>query len=161
MINPKIRVLMEKTADLESVMRVARDAAVISTLGSLAYSTYSNIKSKLQNDVRRKALIEDLIKNDPVIKNENKDKVMEYYATIFHIAPHISADKNTVRDLLHNFITFDKVDLNSIKLLADAEKSLTTVHGTPMGGRENAFMLNSFGQLAGNSAKAYNEQQSL
>jgi hypothetical protein len=120
--NEKIDVLMQKTADFMSVMR---NASAVATLGTVGVSIYNSLKNKIQNDLRRKTLIEDLLQNDPIIKAADKDKVMEYYATIYHVAPHISADKNTVRDLLHNFLTFDKVDLNSIKTLADAEKSIT------------------------------------
>ena len=128
MKNKNLDKLVKMSANFGGSMRHLRDAAAVGTLVTIGLSSFSTIKNKIQNDLRRKSLLEDLMQNDPIISKEDKDKVLQYYATIFHVAPHLSADKNTVRDLLRNFVTFDKVDLNSIKMLADAEKSMGSVH---------------------------------
>ena len=125
MRNKNLDKLMDKTANF---METARNLSAIATLATVGTGMLMSLKRKIQNDLKRKTLVEDLIKSDPVIGAADKDKVLEYYATIFHIAPHISADKNIVRDLLRNFLTFNKVDLNSIKMLSDAEKSMSTVY---------------------------------
>lgn len=91
---------------------------------SLGYFAFKQIKDKIQNDTRRKALIEDLHMNDPIISQADKDEVLQYYATIYQIAPKLSLEKNTVKELLQNFIKFDRVDIQTIKSLADTEKSM-------------------------------------
>lgn len=76
------------------------------------------------NSITRKALLEDLVLNDPIISQADEDQVKQYFATIHHLAPKLSQDKNIVRELLQNFIKFGRVDLASIKALADTQKSM-------------------------------------
>lgn len=152
MQNKNLQRLIDKTASFKGFMQGATNAAVVGTLLSLGANTFNSIKNKIQNDLRRKSLLEDLMRNDPIISKADKDQVLQFYATIFHVAPHLSADKNTVKDLLRNFITFDKVDLNSIKMLADAEKNMGTIHGS--GGMDPIQGLTAFGGLAAKAAEA-------
>jgi len=79
----------------------------------------------LMNDHTRKALLEDLLLNDIIISQADPEKVKSFYATIHHLAPKLSGDKNIVRELLQNFVKFDRVDMNSIKAMADTQKSMS------------------------------------
>lgn len=79
--------------------------------------------NELRNDTKRKALIEDLIKTDPVLKDVDHDQLMEWYATIYHFAPKFSLDRSAVREVLQNFARFGRLDINTIKMIADTEKS--------------------------------------
>lgn len=90
--------------------------------GLMAYGV-NQLMTKLQNDTRRKALIDDLITNDPILKSAGKQQVMEFYLTIMQVAPSISLDRNIVKELLQNFVKFGRIDINTIKTLAEIEKT--------------------------------------
>ena len=85
---------------------------------------------KLMNKRENLAMVEDLMLTDPIIKQADPQRVKEFYTTIDYMAPAISKDKNVVKELLQNFIKFDRVDMPSIKALADTQKSLTQVSGS-------------------------------
>jgi len=86
----------------------------------------------LMNDHTRKALLEDLLLNDIIISQADPEKVKSFYATIHHLAPKLSADKNIVRELLQNFVKFDRVDMNSIKAMVDTQKSMSSGESSMM-----------------------------
>ncbi|MFP4019425.1 MAG: hypothetical protein ACLFUH_09270 [Bacteroidales bacterium] len=94
--------------------------------GGFAAGTYAfdRLKKKIQNEPRRKAILEDLQMNDPVISEEDPEKVLEYYATIYNFAPDLTLDKSAVKELLQHFVRFGRVDLQTLKTLADTEKSI-------------------------------------
>ena len=81
--------------------------------------------NSIKNDIRRKSLLEDLYLNDPLLHEIDKAQLMEWYATIVHFAPTVSLDKNAVREVMHGFARFGRVDLQTLKMLADTEKSMT------------------------------------
>lgn len=99
--------------------------AKILSVGSLVLASSALIKSikEVQNDSRRKQLITELHHNDPVLSKIPEDQVLEWYATIYHFAPHFSLDRSAVREVLQNFARFGRVDVNTLKMLADTEKS--------------------------------------
>jgi hypothetical protein len=117
--------VLKKTAfNLDTLRTIAKTAPVIGASVAVPFLAANSWRNKIQNDTRRKALIEDLYSTDPIIKNADRDDVIEYYSTIFSVAPSISLDKNVVRELLQNFIKFGRVDIQTIKTLADTEKSM-------------------------------------
>ena len=79
----------------------------------------------IRNDSNKKRIIEDLALNDPVLNEIDKPTLLEWYATICHYAPTLCTDKQTVSEILHNFARFGKVDMSTLKMLADTEKSLS------------------------------------
>lgn len=89
--------------------------------------------NKIKNDIRRKSLLEDLRLNDPLLRDIDKAQLMEWYATIVHCAPTVSLDKNAVREILQGFARFGRVDLQTLKMLADTEKSMATENTVPWG----------------------------
>jgi hypothetical protein len=68
-------------------------------------------------------VITKLLNMDPIIKNADRESVLSYYKTICNMAPKVSQDENVVKDLLHNFVKFGRIDLQSLKLLTDTEKA--------------------------------------
>ena len=106
---------------LKTIKNIGTAFGVISTGALVA----KQVIDKLNNDTRRKALIEDLSNNDPLLRQVDKKQLLEWYATIYHYGPKVSLDKTTVRELLQSFSRFGKVDMQSIKLIADTEKALT------------------------------------
>lgn len=95
--------------------------AMMSGLGMVALKKAID---KIRNDINRKALIEQLMEEDPVLKQEDPEKILEYYATINMFAPHVSKDKNVVRELLTNFVRFGRVDFATIEALVKTEDKL-------------------------------------
>lgn len=77
----------------------------------------------IQNDAQRKTLLNDLHLNDPVLRQVPEEQLLEWYATIYHFAPKFSLDKSAVREVLQNFARFGRVDVNTLKMLADTEKA--------------------------------------
>lgn len=110
---------------------VIGNALTLAVGAAIPLMTINSMKNKIQNDTRRKALIEDLYQNDPIIKNADREEVIQYYATIFSIAPSVSLDKNVVRELLQNFIKFGRVDIQTIKTLAETERSISQSKSLP------------------------------
>ena len=90
--------------------------------GVLIKKMIDNIK----NDSNKKRIIEDLALNDPVLKEVEKSTLLEWYATLCHYAPTLCTDKQTVGEVLRNFARFGKIDINTLKMLADTEKSISS-----------------------------------
>lgn len=99
--------------------------AKVLAVGSLVGGGMAIAKSikEVQNDMRRKRLITELHQNDPVLAEIPPQQILEWYATIYHFAPHFSLDRSAVREVLQNFARFGRVDVNTLKMLADTEKS--------------------------------------
>lgn len=120
-----MRTAREKQADMKEVLdqglALSKYVGPLVSGGLLLKSLYA----KISNDVRRKALIEDLRLNDPVLQKVDQGQLMEWYATIYHFSPQTSLDKAAVRELLRGFATFGKVDMQTLKLLAETEKNLS------------------------------------
>ena len=84
----------------------------------------ARIIDQIRNDVRRKALFEDLVETDPMLKHEDPSELMQYYATIYKVAPTLSLDKGLVRNILTTAVKFGTMDLQVIKTLSETEKNL-------------------------------------
>jgi hypothetical protein len=133
---------MKKTASMYSTIRDGFRSSDLKEIGMASKLTAGSLGTamlsafvikkafdKAMTDIKRKAMLEDLIMNDPIIRRADRDKVKQFYATIHSIAPKISGDKSVVKELLQNFIRFDRVDLNSVKTLADTQKSIVQAEG--------------------------------
>jgi len=134
---------MEKSAFMGKVLNYAKNntgdlkdmgktMATMVGATALPLMAINRLKKKIQNDTRRKALIEDLYMNDPIIKDAEREDVLQYYATIYSVAPSVSLDKNVVRELLQNFVKFGRVDIQTIKTLAETEEKMSK-------GNQNSF----------------------
>lgn len=84
----------------------------------------SAVYNKLLNDPKRKRILEQLIAEDPILRDADKDKLLEYYAVIYHVAPSITLNKGALREPLKNFVRFDKVDVATMKTLAELEDKM-------------------------------------
>jgi hypothetical protein len=107
--------------DVERSMKITGGGIATAALAGYAMKS---IIQEFMNDHKRKAMLEDLMLNDPIISRAEPTTVKEYYATIHYMAPKLSADKNIVRELLQNFVKFGRVDIASVKTLADTQKSM-------------------------------------
>ena len=126
---------------------IRRGVAGVGMLGVGAAALHKAY-TKVHNDVTRKHIIQDLHLNDPILRDVDNEKLLEWYATIYHFAPKFSLDKNAVREVLQNFARFGRVDVNTLKMLAESERALhadsSATWGTLLMG-----MAKSLGQFAG------------
>lgn len=105
--------------------------AVSGFLG-LAGSRLSNIKNTLMHEPRRKALLENLMASDSILKDaitrhpESKNMILEAYGTMVRFAPSLSLDINAVRSFLREAVLGGSgVNYATIKNIVDTEKSIT------------------------------------
>lgn len=99
--------------------------------GSIGNSA-GNIKNILVNDPKRRALLENLFKTDPVIKDaltrhaDSKGMLLEAYGTMTKFAPTLSLDINATRSFLREAVMGGSgVNYATIKNLVDTEKSIS------------------------------------
>lgn len=108
-------------------------AALASALGTVGASLLKDIMSKAKSavgsigqDAARKAVLDQLKKEDPILAQADDKALMEAYHTMARFAPQLSTDKNAVRSFLRQaMMSGAGPDYMSIKLLADAERSVT------------------------------------
>lgn len=91
---------------------------------SLGAYGLKKVINKIQNDTNRKALLEDLMNTDPIIKKGPKEDVLKYYATIYNVAPDLSKDKNAVREILQSAVKFGRMDIQTIKSMTEIERNM-------------------------------------
>lgn len=112
-----------------------RAATVANNAGLMSKMTLSTIGAgfaikrvidKIRNDINKKRLLEDLALNNPVLKQVPKDTLVEWYASICLYAPRLCTDKHTVAEVLQNFARFGKVDINTLKMLAETDSKVTS-----------------------------------
>lgn len=132
---PAYNYTMEKTAGVGKVLSVAAadpklTANVLKAVGigmsaaGISGTLLKTLINKIQNDMRRKAIIEDLATYDPILKNVDREQIKEWFATMYYYAPTMTADKNTVKEILTGFARFGKIDLSTLKTLAETEEKL-------------------------------------
>lgn len=119
--------MLEKEANVGNVVRAlgvnpARAFAGVTLVSSglLINKAYDKIK----NDATRRTIITDLHINDPILSGVPEEQLLEWYATIYHFAPKFSLDKQAVKEVLQNFARFGRVDVNTLKMLAETEKAM-------------------------------------
>ena len=128
---------------LQSAMNNTKITGTVKTIGGIVLAGMAVTKAynAVQNDATRKNLINDLHMNDPVLSKVDGEQLLEWYATIYHFAPKFSLDKSAVREVLQNFARFGRVDVNTLKMLAETERATAQADsGTSWG--------NLFGNLA-------------
>lgn len=107
--------------------------AAASALGTVGASLLQDIMSKAKSsigsigqDSARKAILDQLKREDMVLQQADDKVLMEAYHSMVRFAPTLSTDKNAVRSFLRQAVmTASGPDYMSIKLLADAERAVT------------------------------------
>ena len=111
---------------IDKVLNWGGSAAKIGVGLMLSGVLIKKLIDSIKNDSNKKRIIEDLALNDPVLKEVEKSTLLEWYATLCHYAPTLCTDKQTVGEVLRNFARFGKIDINTLKMLADTEKSISS-----------------------------------
>lgn len=103
---------------------------VTALLGSLGHHL-SNTKNVMFDEPKRKALLDQLFRTDPVIKDalarhpDSKTMLMEAYGTMAKFAPTLSMDINAARSFLREAVLGGSgVNYASIKNLVDTERAI-------------------------------------
>lgn len=102
---------------------LGRGAAILSgglLAGSILKSTYDSIR----RDNKAKQVFESL-SNDPQLTKIDKGTLAEWFAAIYHYSPTAATDKATAKELMHQFAMFGKVDIQTLKTLAEIEEKRT------------------------------------
>lgn len=84
----------------------------------------NHLYGKIKNDSRRRAIFESLCW-DPEFRDMDKSQLLEWFTTIYHYAPDITLDKVSVKELLKQFRQFDRVDIQTLKTLAETQKNVS------------------------------------
>lgn len=108
-------------------------AALASGLGVVGASLLKDMMAKAKSavgsigqDAARKAVLDQLKKEDPILAMADDKVLMEAYHTMARFAPTLSTDKNAVRSFLRQAVMNGVgPDYMAIKLLADSERSVT------------------------------------
>jgi len=105
-------------------------AGALGTIGaSLLKDMYAKAKSgfgSIGNDSARKAILEQLKHEDPVLSQADDNTLMGAFHTMSRFAPTLSTDKNAVRSFLRQAVMSGAgPDYMSIKLLAESERAVS------------------------------------
>jgi hypothetical protein len=108
--------------------------AATGLVGLLAHTlgnTFSNSQNILVNEPKRRALLENLFKTDPVIKDalarhpDSKNMLLESYGTMTKFAPTLSLDINATRSILREAVLGGSgLNYATLKNLVDTERSI-------------------------------------
>jgi len=116
--------------------------SLVALLAGTVGGSLSNLKNILSSDPKRRALLENLFKTDPVIKDaltrhpESKNMLLESYGTMTKFAPTLSLDINATRSFLREAVMGGSgVNYATIKNLVDTEKSISESKPTFGGGK--------------------------
>ena len=66
--------------------------------------------------------LKQVIDNNRIVRNADRDKVMSYAQTIYKFAPHVAADANVLTQLLANAIHGEGVDPNTSETITRLEE---------------------------------------
>lgn len=91
-------------------------------LGAL---TLRALHNDLKKSNRHRAMFESLCW-DPEFASVDKGKLLEWYTTIYRYSPTTALDKTATKELLKQFNTFGRVDMQTLKTLADTEEALAS-----------------------------------
>lgn len=78
---------------------------------------------KVLNEYRR-MLLDDLLANDPIIRDADPNSVMEIYKSMVMSAPRLSLDPTAVRSVLRQGINSVAISPNDLKTLTDVDKGV-------------------------------------
>lgn len=81
------------------------------------------VKQKILN-VLRETILQDLLVNDPVIRDANPNDVLEAYKTMIMSSPRVSLDKAQVRSFIRSAINSVAVSPADAKVLTDVDKGM-------------------------------------
>jgi len=76
------------------------------------------------DEAKYSALIQDLVMTDPILSEEDEDKILDLYNTIKSVAPELAKDKNVVRVVLRQGAQYDGIAAPDLAQLVEAERNI-------------------------------------
>lgn len=100
-------------------------------VGAFINNIFNSNKKVINQTPRRKAILEQLRREDMLIKEIPLNTALEAYHSMVEVAPTLSTDKNAVKSFLRTVATSPEggIDWNTLKGLADAETSIMKSKG--------------------------------
>jgi hypothetical protein len=95
-------------------------------LGEGKSKKQKEIDSEL-NDAKYEALIQELLITDPILSEEDEDKIIASFNTIKSVAPELAKDKNVMRVALRSAVQHDGITPFDLQQFIEAEKELQKV----------------------------------
>ena len=107
-----------------------------------------HIDTELDN-AKYTAVLQDLIITDPILAEEDEDKVIDIYNTIKSVAPELAKDKNVVRVVLRSAVQYDGIAAPDLAQLIEAERSIQKSKNNTNVLASEAYDKNPTGRLSG------------
>jgi hypothetical protein len=76
------------------------------------------------DEAKYTSVLQDLIITDPILAEEDEDKVVDLYNTIKSVAPEMAKDKNVARVVLRSAVQYDGIAAPDLAQLVEAERSI-------------------------------------
>tara|TARA_B100000035_G_scaffold305403_1_gene306204 strand:- start:2130 stop:3632 length:1503 start_codon:yes stop_codon:yes gene_type:complete len=76
------------------------------------------------DEAKYTSVLQDLIITDPILSEEDEDKVVDLYNTIKSVAPEMAKDKNVARVILRSAVQYDGIAAPDLAQLVEAERSI-------------------------------------
>lgn len=97
------------------------------TLGLGVTAVASAAKNMVTNNLHTEFMeaLRQAVASNPILRQANKQKVVNYAQTIFKFAPHVATDANLLSSILANAVHGEGVDPQTIKTLTDLESRYT------------------------------------
>jgi hypothetical protein len=97
------------------------------TLGLGVSAVASAAKNVVTNNLHTEFMeaLRQAVASNPILRQANKQKVVNYAQTIFKFAPHVATDANLLSSILANAVHGEGVDPQTIKTLTDLESRYT------------------------------------
>jgi len=106
-------------------------------LGATAIGMGLHFANKAVNSVQMGGLhnqfmasLEHAVATNPVLKQADHERVMNYAETVFKFAPHVATDANLLSSILANAVHGDGIDPMTIRTLTDLDGRYTENHSS-------------------------------
>lgn len=109
------------TKEIAKGLDVALRGTALATLSAIGFKTLYN---RIKSSTRHKAVIDDLMTNDPIIREADPEEMAQIYATIYKLAPGLALEKPAVREIMQNYAKMGRLDMQTVKMLVEANDKM-------------------------------------
>lgn len=126
---------------LPEALAYARDNLLTGPLDSLTggYAGKQEFIDKEMEDVHYETMLQDLLVTDPILAEEDEDRIVNAFNTIKAVAPEMAKDKNVMRMALRQAAQHEGIDPFTLQQYMEAEKELQKVRHNTMVEKDLAY----------------------
>lgn len=126
---------------LPEALAYARDNLLIGPLDSLTggYAGKQEFIDKEMEEVHYETMLQDLLVTDPILAEEDEDRIVNAFNTIKAVAPELAKDKNVMRMALRQAAQHEGIDPFTLQQYMEAEKELQKVRHNTMVEKDLAY----------------------